>query len=159
MTSLQIEVAIADYFNPRHNIIVPNVWWGLGFKHELDLMVLTKSGYAYEIEIKTSKSDIKADLRKCHAHASPRISRLYFAVPDELKNDENIPLDAGILSVIEYENGGRPSVKKIREATRRKSIPLTESERLKLAELGTMRIWTLKQNILGRHLGGRNETL
>lgn len=145
MIASQIEIAVARYFNPRQNLIVPNVWWGLGFKHELDLVVLTKCGYAYEVEIKVSHADIKADLKKSHGHSSNRISRLYFAVPVELSNDENIPASAGILSV-ELKNGTYV-VRKVKEAKRKEARPFRDDERLKLAELGTMRIWSLKDTI------------
>jgi hypothetical protein len=145
ISASQIELAIAKYFNPRQNLIVPNVWWGLGFNYELDLVVLTKCGYAYEVEIKVSRQDIKADLKKLHQHSSKRISRLYFAVPDKLSDDENIPQDAGILSVT--FNNGKYVVRKIRESKRRDAKMFTDKEKLKLAELGAMRIWKLKSII------------
>jgi len=63
MTSKEIEILVADYFNYRANLIVPNVSWGLGV-HECDILVLTKAGYAWEVEIKTSVADVKADLKK-----------------------------------------------------------------------------------------------
>ena len=47
-----------NFFNYRANLIVPNISWGLGL-HECDLLVLTSSGYATEIEIKVSKADLK----------------------------------------------------------------------------------------------------
>jgi hypothetical protein len=148
-----VEVAVAKYFNPRRNLIVPNVWWGLGFNYELDLVVLTKCGYAYEVEIKVSRQDIKADLKKSHGHSSKRISRLYFAVPSELSDDKNIPEDAGILS-ISLNADGRYGVRKIREAKRKDARIFTDKERLKLAELGTMRIWKLKSIINNRYDDG-----
>ena len=63
-TAAEIEVVVAQYFDPRRNVIVPNVWWGWGLRHECDLVVMTKTGYAYEVEIKVSRSDLKADLKK-----------------------------------------------------------------------------------------------
>ena len=64
LTAKQIEISIADYFCPRRNLVVPNVYWGLNFVYELDILVVTQSNYAYEIEIKTTISDIKADKKK-----------------------------------------------------------------------------------------------
>ena len=77
ITVSEIELAVAHYFDPRRNIIVPNVWWGMGFNYECDLLVLTKAGYAYEVEIKTTKSDLKADLKKEHGHKSDKIRKLF----------------------------------------------------------------------------------
>ena len=66
--SLEMEVALSKFFNPRQNIIVPNISWGMGGHHECDLMVLTQCNFAYEVEIKVSAADLKADAKKTHAH-------------------------------------------------------------------------------------------
>lgn len=148
-SALQMEISIATYFDPRRNVIVPNVWWGMGLNHECDLMVLTKSGYAYEVEIKISKSDIKADIKKRSGHYSNKIRKLYFSIPERLRPYiDLIPDRAGILMVIEA--GKYPGqVEKIREA---KNLPearkLTTEEQFNLAKLGSMRIWTIKQSIV-----------
>jgi hypothetical protein len=93
-TCVEIESAVAGYFNPRRCTIVPNVWWGLGLNHECDLFVMNQTGHAYEVEIKTSRADIKADQKKRHSHNSKFIRRLYFATkmrrPSRLKNNSNL---------------------------------------------------------------------
>jgi len=144
-TCPEIEAAVVKYFDPRRCCIVPNVWWGLDLNHECDLFVLTKAGYAYEVEIKVSRVDIKADLKKRFGHSSKKIRKLYFALPEKLQNCiDLIPERAGILIV-----GPKGIVKKLREATLNPDVrKLTEKESLKLAHLGTMRIWTLKAALL-----------
>ncbi len=144
-TAKEIELAVAEYFDPRRNLIVPNVYYGMGLNYECDIFVLTKVGYAYEIEIKISRSDLRADMKKRHAHGSKTIRRLYFAIPERLRlSDELIPKRAGILIV-----NRRGSVEKFREAgINQFAQKLNEKERLKLAELGTMRIWDLKKEII-----------
>ena len=68
--------------------------------HECDLLTLNKSGYASEIEIKVSKSDLKADAHKSHLHRSNRIRHLYFAMPKEMECcEEFVPIQAGIVLV------------------------------------------------------------
>lgn len=57
----QIELGLAQYFNFRNNVIVPNVSWGL-LNHEADLLILNKSGYLTEIEIKRTPSQYEKDL-------------------------------------------------------------------------------------------------
>lgn len=53
MTTLEMEIALMEYFGVRQNLVVPNAWWGLqGLNHECDLVRLSKNGYATEIEIK-----------------------------------------------------------------------------------------------------------
>lgn len=141
----EIEIAVARFFNSRVCTIVPNVSWGLGLNYEADMVVLMSSGYAYEVEIKTSKSDIKADLKKCHGHNSRLFRRLYFAVPDYLANDGNIPQKAGIISVYRDDFGGN-QCKIIRQPTINKiAIKFSPEKREKLLHLGCMRIWSLKE--------------
>lgn len=147
-TSLDIEIALANYFNPRHNVIVPNVWWGMGLNHECDLMVMTKSGYIYEIEIKTSKADLIRDLKKPHAHRSDKIRKLYFCVPVSLLDEcgDLIPNHAGI--IIFHEEGEGPCYcHKRREAKTNRVPPLDAEAREKLYQLAAMRVWTLKRKL------------
>lgn len=147
ITTLDIELAIARLFNPRVNIIVPNVTWGMGFNYELDMLVITPAGYGYEIEIKISKSDFLADMRKRHFHDSKRIKKFYYAIPDYLlgKCEKHIPNDCGIISV----NNGRAII--IRESKTRNKFKFTPADMLNLTRLGTMRIWALKRIIRDRH--------
>ena len=160
MNSLDIEIAVAQHIGHRQHLIVPNVWWGLGFQHELDLAVLTKSGRLWEVEIKVSKSDLKADKKKYCAHMDPqnRISRLYFAVPEKLENCiDLIPKTAGFLVVLErqykavYQNdksGTRIHVEERRKPKIIKSArKLSDAEIQKLYHLGAMRIWNLKKKL------------
>ena len=146
MNALEIELAIAKHFNYRTNIIVPNVWWGLGLDYEADLVVLRSSGYAIEIEIKTSKSDIKADLKKRFRHNSNLFKELWFAVPKNLENDPNIPERAGIITV--EDKGSYRKVKRVRNPTRNKNAKAwSEAKKHKLVHLGLMRIWGLKEKL------------
>lgn len=147
MTSLQVELSVTWFFNPRRNIVVPNVSWGLGV-HECDLMVITPAGYATEVEIKVSRSDLLADKKKRHQHKSAKIRRLFFAVPSELEDYalQNIPAHAGLLSMRPRGWGRlcelvRPA--KINADARK----LTPAEVLKVAHLGCMRIWDLKSTL------------
>jgi hypothetical protein len=144
-TCPEIESAVARYFDPRRCTIVPNVWWGLDLNHECDLFVLTRSGYAYEVEIKVSRADLRADLEKRHRHVSASIRKLYFAIPEKLESCiDLIPVHAGILVV---HPGG--FVKKLREAKLNETArQLSVNKQIKLAQLGTMRIWKLKRIIM-----------
>ena len=88
ISTLEIEIKLLAYFKFSQNIIVHCVADGIyhekcGFLHECDLLVLSKSNYATEIEIKISKSDLIKDSKKEHAHESDLIKKLYFAVQTE----------------------------------------------------------------------------
>lgn len=140
----EIELALARYFNTRENLIVPNISWGLGL-HEIDLLVLTSSAYAYEIEIKTSLSDLKADKNKKHQHLSNKIRRLYFAIPLELKEKalNNIPERAGLFTIEENTKVTliKPPLINLR------ARKFNDKEIKKLYELSNMRLWNLKEVI------------
>jgi hypothetical protein len=148
MNCLDIELAIAQKFNPSVNIIVPNVCWGLQI-HECDILICTPSNYLTEVEIKTSRADLKADTKKKHQHQSNKIKRLFFAIPEALKpHIEHIPERAGILVINEHYKFTSERVQTIREAqTNKLARPISATEREHLAHLGTMRIWTLKDTI------------
>ena len=161
MKTIEIEIAIIKYLDYRQNLTVPNISWSF-FNHECDLLSLSKSGYATEIEIKISKSDLKKDKEKWHNHYSQLIKNFYFAVPEELKEYaiNNIPKEAGLLIVSKIENdinlkiyGNTDkfhySVTKIKNCIPRKyAKKWVDKDRYKLARLGTMRIAGLKEKIL-----------
>jgi hypothetical protein len=150
-----MEVALAKYFGIRKYIIVPNVSWGFGM-HECDLFLIKKTGFVIEIEIKVSKSDLLADFKKGHRHKDRqnRITEFYYAIPSDLISScyDLIPKEAGVIVCERFigynkENIVRTYMK--RKAPRIKnSRKLTLEEQLKIARLGCMRIWSLKQKII-----------
>jgi hypothetical protein len=152
LTTRDIEIAVARHFNYRANLIVPNVWWGWRLRHEADLLVVRPSGYCDEVEIKVSLSDIKADLKKRWSHWDDnRVLRVWFAVPEHLAGCEHIPAQAGVLSVSrrpkKQGTGWRDTITVVRPAKlrdKRCRQKISDRDRLKLAELGAMRIWDLK---------------
>ncbi len=161
MHSGDIEVILSRFFGCRVNTIVPNVSYGLNI-HEVDLLIVSHSGYASEVEIKTSVSDLKADLKKSHGHRSNKIKYLYFAVPLELKEKalELIPERAGLIVItpekLSVYSTNPPSktpyvpehVDIVKAPTVNKQArKLTEKELLKLGSLAAMRIWSLKERI------------
>lgn len=161
ITTAEMEVSIVKYFGIRTHIVVPNLSWGF-FSHELDLFLIRKSGYGFEVEIKRTKSDLLADFKKRHNHIDKqnRIVQLYYAIPQELLKscEEHIPEQFGIIVVEKYESLGKyyDSARMYREAKRRTGAKrLTQKEQLKVARLGTMRVWTLKEklNLLKRKHG------
>ncbi len=152
-TASEIEIAVAEYFGIRRNLIVPNVSWGLSRLHECDLLIMTPSNHLYEVEIKVSKSDLIADKKKIHGHVNNRIKLLYFAIPEKLMQcTEHIPERAGILVVM--KDG---TVRKCREAkANTKSIKASNEDRLQLLRLGAMRIWGLKRRLQQAESNYRN---
>ncbi len=152
LTCLEMETIIAGQWNNRTHLIIPNVSWGLGI-HECDLLVVTRSGYCTEVEIKVSKADLKKDIAKKHGHSSKKIKTLYFAIPEYLMDCiDMIPERAGIYivkEVIEYSGLPYRYAQLHRNAiTNPDARKLTDIEYNKVSELGCMRIWSLKNNVL-----------
>jgi len=142
MTTAEIEVAVAHWFGVRTHVIVPNISWGLGI-HECDLLVVTGAGYAVEVEIKISRSDLIADKKKSHEHKSRLIRRLFFAMPESMEKDiEHVPAHAGIILVHEGEYGR--TCRLLRPAKNNADAkPLSAEKRYDVARLGAMRIWNM----------------
>ncbi len=145
MGILDIEIAVANLFGIRKNLIVPNVSWGLNI-HECDLLVVSKAGYATEIEIKTSKYDLINDKKKWHQHKNKKIKRLFFAMPSDLLIYDNfIPDHAGIISVNERQQQFYALI--LRKPQINDCRKLTVDELIHLGKLASMRIWSLKNTV------------
>jgi hypothetical protein len=164
MKALDIEVAVMQLFGVRQNTIVPNVSWGVYNLHECDLLMLSKSGYATEIEIKVSKSDLLKDKEKKHGHYHHAIKYLYFAVPKGLEEMalSEIPERSGLIvcemteelrfdsKLCEWTSTGSlyPTAKIIRRPKASKNpTKWSQTHIINLYRLGTMRILGLKQKI------------
>ncbi|WP_321331850.1 hypothetical protein [uncultured Bacteroides sp.] len=105
--------------NPKY--IIRNLYV---FGWESDYLALTRSGYWYEIEVKISRSDFNADMKKVQKHniLSSKISidgksysssnnkhlfnrpnYFYYAVPEGLITKEEVPDYAGLIYIDEYK--------------------------------------------------------
>lgn len=142
-TAREIEIEVACWFGYRNHVIVPNVSWGF-LEHEADLLVLSKSGYAWEVEIKVSRSDLLRDKEKRHKHKSDKVRQLWFAIPEKLSGSiPDIPDHAGVLVV-----SNRGLVSEVRKPKPNQSaLKLTLAEQFQVARLGAMRVWGLKIKI------------
>lgn len=163
MKTIEIEVALMMHYGIRQNIIVPNVYWGIdGLYYECDIVKLTMSNYATEIEIKVSKSDLLKDKEKMHGHISNLFKYLYFAVPEELVDIalSEIPQRAGLFSVSRYKRQYTWEkmpynyiVTEVRKPQKNKGChKWTDEQRHKLAKLGAMRILALKKKLIEKEM-------
>lgn len=147
MNTKEVESALVQtkrlFTNCVKNVVVPNISWGLGFNHELDLLCLSKAGYITEVEIKISRADLLMDFDKKHHHSDPRIKFLYYAAPSSMLDDllELVPKENGIIIVNEK---GKPKGKIIRKAEPKSARKINRKERDKLYALMMMRFWNLR---------------
>ena len=145
-TADDIEIAVTKFLDPRKNLIIPNVSWGFFRWHEADIVVVRPSMWMAEIEIKVSRQDIKKDLEKKHRHKEKRIRELWFAVPEDLSDDPNIPEHAGIIAVSEHK-GRRFCKRKRLPEIDRNAIKITKEEQDTLLRLSYFRIISLKEKL------------
>lgn len=149
----EMEVALAQYFDYRANLIVPNVHWGMNM-HECDLLVVSKAGYCTEVEIKVTRADLRADSRKKHCHDSGVgrriIKYLYFAIPAYLDHClEFVPERAGVILVRPKDDNYTPRCRKIRDPqVNRAATKVPDHERYQIARLGALRVWNLKRKLV-----------
>lgn len=92
--------------NPRY--LLKNLFV---FAWESDLLFLSKSGIWTEIEIKVSRSDFIADLKKVERHSiladkenRMKPNRFFYAVPEGIVQPDEVPGYAGLLWVNEWSS-------------------------------------------------------
>ena len=149
LTVKDIQARLAEHWGIRNHIIVPNVSWGL-LDYEADLLIMNKTGYVTEIEIKRSWSDFLADFKKDeNAHKSEIIYQFWYCVPDGLYKDcieklkEVYPDSLDRPNVISYSDSGVLNFHgKSASYCRGKHRKMFLEEQLKLARLGAMRYWS-----------------
>lgn len=159
---IDLEIAIMREFDIARNLIVPNISSMMGVvPFEVDMLVLTKCGYAYGFEIKVSKADLKADFKKPQhirigemVNGKTGMERYYgkfkyfnYAVPEQLKEDalELIPPFCGLWVLRKEKYPGPLKFYLAREAKALFNYKYSEKECHYIARLGTMRILGLKE--------------
>lgn len=166
----EIEQALVHFFDPRKQLaIVPNVTYGFFKTHEADLVVLSKSGYITEVEIKRSWSDFVADFSKHTNHFEGKVFHLYYAVPETIASkvldyindhtwpepysDETLKKFYGPpVGVYTYDDFG--NIREARKApdlsgftrSNQNEYKLYLEEQNKLMRLGCLRLWKVGLN-------------
>lgn len=149
ITTLDMEVALMKHFKFTQNVVVPNISYGFGL-HECDLLVVRKSRWMVEVEIKVTKQDFLNDLKKLHGHKDKknRIKELYYAVPDYIYDDVKklLPKNAGLI-VCNRRRGRIYCNVVVKPKKIKNSRKLTEKEYVKFLELGCMKIYAIKNRL------------
>lgn len=148
MTADEVQYALTysqrSPFYYRSHYVVPNVHWGLGFNHELDLLSITHHFVGTETEIKVSRGDVKRDLEKAHRHYDNRVRYIYFAGQRTLMGDfyEYVPEQFGLIAIVEYAPGRYDCSIKRNAKPNENWRPFLPHEVLQLMRLGNMRYWS-----------------
>lgn len=134
----------------RKNLCVPNVSWGLNIDYEADLLIITKSGYCTEYEIKRSYSDFLADMKKNEcAHKAPWVYKFFYVIPLGIKDKA--------LKYFEYKGIEAPAIICYSEDKKlsycggisyaKGGRKMFLEEILKVARLGTLRYWNFRNRV------------
>jgi len=125
---------------------------------ETDILILTQSSYATGFEIKVSKADLLADLKKKQytkfknsgqhlqeLYYAKKFKYFYYAVPKHLEETALDMIHEFIgLYVYEHFDDKVPTFKCVKEPKKLKSEPWTDRNVNEVLRLGCMRINTLK---------------
>jgi len=127
---------------------VPNVSWGLwsALGHETDLLCLSKSGCFHEVEIKISKSDLRADVKKRHrllGREPPAVRYRWFAVPQALAAVALSEVEKKF-GVVEVSDDGKAKVLRRPKPNTKASKP-TDAQIMQFLRLGVMRMWSKRK--------------
>ena len=78
------EMIISNEVSLRNEIAIPNLSWGM-LPYEADLVVINKTGYMREYEIKRSLQDLKADFKKKCYHNAEQVYQFFYVLPISIK--------------------------------------------------------------------------
>lgn len=78
------EMIISNEVSLRNEIAITNLSWGM-LPYEADLVVINKTGYMREYEIKRSLQDLKADFKKKCYHDAEQVYQLFYVLPLSIK--------------------------------------------------------------------------
>lgn len=153
LTLDQIHLALRNsgLWNKRSDIMVPNLSWGL-LSYEADFVIVSKSGYMTEIEIKRSWEDFKADFKKDHRHNDERVYYFAYCVPEgisdrviaylkEKKQDERYIILPAVLTYSEDMRIGTTELKIFDNLNVKNRRKLFLEEMFMIARLGQLRYW------------------
>ena len=164
LTVKQIQYCLrySGYWNPRSDLMVPNVSWGL-LPYEADFIIMTPNGYLTEIEIKRSFEDFKADFKKNHEHNDERIYHFYYCVPVSIK-DKVIEFlnetykysgERSKPALLTYNELGSITKERYGYSTARRNPKVRKlflEEQLKLAKLAAFRYWSTEEKTTGAEM-------
>ena len=144
------EIQVALYHHFKGCYCIDNFFIPYKYKrYEVDFLALRETGYAVEVEIKRSLTDVKKDLKKFHNHDSELISEVYFAMPKDIikKSEAFIPEYAGIIEVEEL--WGDYHTKVLRKPKRNKLCrKWTQKEIDDFFRYSNYHIWNAKKKII-----------
>ncbi|MEE9159996.1 MAG: MmcB family DNA repair protein [Gammaproteobacteria bacterium] len=166
LTEARAIIMLTNRFDVWNNRCFPNVLLCGG---EMDLAVVSRSGFLWEVEVKLTRYDWLADARKSKWTVPGRrfVSRFFYAVPEALISDvpEFVPDSAGLIA---FQGD---TIREVRTARRHKAPKLPDAQMRALYESTYHRFWrerlhrhrqiehATKRRISGHKSGRARQTL
>lgn len=147
--------------NSRSVLVVPCCGWA---GHEADLLVIEPKLRIIDIEIKISRSDLKADLKKdkwwttrpwsratgygerSRREWPDKVWKHYYVMPQEIWDDKLlsfIPATSGVLLLQRRRDGNGPLLYPQRRAKPNKDAkPISAADCIDIARLANLRMWS-----------------
>ncbi|ASD50429.1 hypothetical protein FDI24_gp148 [Acidovorax phage ACP17] len=140
-------------------LVVPNCYWT---GYECDLLAIEKGMRIIDIEVKISRADLKADMKKdkwwhtlswrCEGPPNPRpwppkVWKHWFALPEGIWDDSlysSIPANSGVMLM----EDNRQRIRIARAPRPNRDAPKIEAaDAINLARLSNYRLWGAQQRI------------
>jgi hypothetical protein len=131
ITSRDIVTPVQRYFYEKGNKLQISNYCGSGWFNP-DILIITQSDFAIDIEVKISRSDFKADFKKTSKHKYLELKKskqayFYYAVPIGLIRLDEIPSYAGLI----YVDGNKVQV--VKKAPKLHDKKVTIEQKLSIA--------------------------
>ncbi len=133
MTSIDIIERLNHIYLTNPKYVVNNLRI---FMWESDFAACTRAGYWYEVEVKVSRADFRADFKKIEKHnilasraEGLRPNYFAYAVPEGLIKPDEVPEYAGLIYFGDnphYYTGGKPTPQLHKEKIPDEALRLTE---------------------------------
>lgn len=158
MTEKQMMSPLAYRLEYWRRLVIPNVYFGWC---ETDMFIIQKSGYYWEIEIKCSVSDWKADFKKTDRWYGKNYigyaKEFYFAIPSELIAGgipDFVPEEVGLI-VVRSDSYGNLHAYFDRNSSLKNSLAekLSPKTIVELCQKANQRYWNLILHSPQKELG------
>ena len=125
---------------------VPNVSHGWGLEYEADLIAVSKASHrAFEVEIKVSSADLRADMKKAkwRAGLDKRITKFWYAIPLSLVPiaSDVVPAEFGILVFRKHRVQDFLICETFRKPAWLSKEKCTDADVINLLRLSNIRYW------------------
>jgi len=102
-TEKSIQRMIRSRYANSSKYIIENLYF-FSRDWESDMFIVKTNGYIYEVEIKISVSDFKADLNKTNKHTTLKLgqfkpNKFFYCIPESLVDKVDVPDYAGLIII------------------------------------------------------------